>query len=80
MEFNLETIIAIVTGATSLGLFAVVKTLIKELKELVKAVKDAKYDNIISEKEMDKIARESMDVVEQLIKIGYLIKRIFKIK
>lgn len=35
MEFNLETIIAIVTTLTSLGLFAMVKTLIKEVKDAV---------------------------------------------
>lgn len=80
MDFNLETIIAIVTSLTSLGLFAMVKTLIKEVKEAVKVVKEAKADGTITEKEMAKIAKESMEVIEQVIKIGFLFKKIFKKK
>jgi len=80
MEFNLETIIAIVTSLTSLGLFAMVKTLIKEVKEAVNVVKEAKADGTITEKEMEKIAKESIEVIEQVIKIGFLFKKLFKKK
>ena len=80
MEFNLETIIAIATTLTSLGLFTMFKTLIKEVKEAVKVINEAKADGNISEKEMDLIAKESMEVIEQVIKIGYLLKKVFKNK
>jgi hypothetical protein len=78
MEFNLETIIAIVSSIASLGLFAVVKTLIKEIKEVVSVFKDAKSDGSITEREMNKIAKEAIDVIEEGIKVGYLVKKIFK--
>lgn len=80
MEFNLETIIAIVTTLTSLGLFSMLKTLIKETKEAVKTVNEAKADGLITEKEMEKISKESFEVIEQVIKIGYLVKKVFKRK
>ena len=80
MSWNLETIIAIVTSITSLGLFAMFKTLIKEVKEAVKVIKEAKADGKVTEKEMIAIAKESIDVIEQVIKIGYLVRKIFKKK
>ena len=80
MEFNLETIIAMVTALTSLGLFSMLKTLIKETKEAVNAVKKAKEDGKITEKEMEIISKESFDVIEQVIKIRYLFKKVFKKK
>ena len=80
MEFNLETIIALVTTLTSLGLFSMLKKLIKETKEAVQVVKDAKADGTITEKEMEKISKESFEVIEQVIKIGYLAKGVFKRK
>lgn len=80
MEFNLETIIAFVTSVTSLGLFAMFKTLVKEVKEAVSVVKEAKADGTITEKEMNKIAKEMIDVVEQVIKIGYIFRKLFKKK
>ena len=80
MEFNFETIVAIVTTLTSLGLVSMLKTLIKETKEAVNNVKKAKEDGMITEKEMDKIAKESFEVIEQVIKIGYLFRKLFKKK
>jgi len=80
MELNLETIIAVFASITSLGLWAMVKTLIKEVKEAVKVVNEAKSDGTITEKEMVKIAKESMEVIEQVIKIGYLVRKLFKKK
>ena len=80
MEFNFETIVAIVTTLTSLGLVSMLKTLIKETKEAVNTVKNAKADGLITEKEMDKIAKESFEVIEQVIKIGYLFRKLFKKK
>ena len=80
MEFNFETIVAIVTTLTSLGFFAMFKTLIKEVKEAVKVVNEAKSDGSITEKEMEKISKESFEVIEQVIKIGYLFKKVFKRK
>ena len=80
MSWNLETIIAIVTSITSLGLFAMFKTLIKEVKEAVKVIKEAKADGKVTEKEMIAFAKESIDVIEQVIKIGYLVRKIFKKK
>jgi len=78
MEFNFETIIAIVTSLTSLGLFTMLKTLIKETKEAVNSVKKAKEDGKITEEEMEIISKESFEVIEQVIKIGYLFKKVFK--
>ena len=80
MEWNLETIIAIFTTITSLGLFTMFRTLIKEVKELLNVVKEARADGNITEKETARIAKESIEVIEQLIKIGYLFKKVFKKK
>lgn len=73
-------IVAIVTSLTSLGIFAMFKALIKEIKDVVKVVREAKADHVITEKEMGKITKESMEAIEQVIKIGYLFKRIFRKK
>jgi len=80
MEWNLETIIAVVTSLTSLGLFAMLRVLVKEIKEFVYTVKKAKADKVVTEKEMLSIAKEGIDVMEQVIKIGYIFKKMFKKK
>lgn len=77
---KLTLIIAVVTGILSLGVIGVVKIFIKELKDVVAKYKEAKADNVITEKEMKEIAQECMEAIEQGIKLGYIIKKAFKKK
>lgn len=67
------TIIAIASSIAGLGLFAVLKNLIKEIKELKDKYEEAKADGMITEQEEMQIAKEAMDVIVQVIKLKNLI-------
>lgn len=77
MEFNLETIIAIGAGISSLGLIAVVRNIIKELKEAHKKWEEINADGVRTEKELIEFAKEAMDVISEAVRLGYIIKKLF---
>ena len=77
---DLESIITVVAAASSLGLVAVVRNLIKECKDVYSKWIEINKDNKVTEKELIEFANEAMEAIREVIKISYMIKKIFKKK
>ena len=75
---KLEVIIAVITSLSTLGVTAILRSVIKEAKEAIAKYKEAKADGYIDEKETLEIAQESFEAIEQIIKLGYALKKVFK--
>jgi hypothetical protein len=74
---DIQTITTIVAAASSLGLIAVVRNLVKECKDVYNKWESINQDNKITEKELLEFAKEAMEVVKEVIKIGYIVKKLF---
>ena len=77
---KLEIVIALVTSLASIGFYGVLRKFISEVKEIIETYKQAKSDGVITDKEMQDIAKESMEALEQGIKLVYMLKKVFKRK
>lgn len=72
-KFNL--IWALISTFLAAGGVVIIKNFIKESKELVASIKEAKSDGNISAKEARKIVDEALDVYEEGLKLWNIIKK-----
>lgn len=72
-------IVTIISSVLSLGLIGLLRSVIKELQDVVKRYKLAKADGNISDQETNEIAKETIEAVEAIIKLGVAIKKAFGI-
>ena len=75
---NWQSIIAILGVLYSGGLILKVRSFIKETKELIDTVNQAKKDKIITEKEKDLIIQELSEVLESAYGLYILFKSVKK--
>lgn len=77
---KITLIIAIITSILSLGLFGVIKSFVKELKELIDYYNQAKKDGFTDEERI-RLSDELFDVMREGLKFyNIIMKAIGKIK
>lgn len=77
MELDLQSIVAIATTGTTLGLFAVLRGLRKDIRRVINKYKEVNADGKIDEVESKELMAAAIPAIESLIKIGYLVMRMF---
>ena len=73
-----KMILQILLAGAGVTILAVVRTFIKEVKQLIAVIKEAKEDGKIDDKEAIKIGKEAVDVFIEGVKLWNLIKNTFK--
>ena len=75
---TIKMIIQILLAGAGVAILAVIRTFIKEVKQLIATIKEAKADGKIDDKEAAKIGKEAIDVFVEGVKLWSLIKNTFK--